>query len=98
MTDAFTRRYRTRLTGPLFYFYQTSTTMSKPGKISVLIQTVFHFLTKELWRAPVHQSKGIKNKLLNLLRTLYLAGRGFVSDRLNVRASALTYTTLLAVV
>jgi membrane protein len=72
--------------------------MSKPGKISVLIQTVFHFVTRELWRAPVHQSKGIKNKLLNLLRTLHLAGRGFVSDRLNVRASALTYTTLLAVV
>lgn len=72
--------------------------MSKRTNISVLFQTVFYFLTKEMWRAPVHQSKGLKNKLLNLLRTLYLAGRGYVSDRLNVRASALTYTTLLAVV
>jgi membrane protein len=72
--------------------------MKEPGKISTFFQTVFHFLTKELWRASVHQNKGIKNKLLNLLRTLYLAVRGFDADRLSVRASALTYTTLLAVV
>ena len=72
--------------------------MKKPGKISTLFQTVFHFLTKELWRTSVHQNEGLKDKMLNLLRTLYLAVRGFDADRLSVRASALTYTTLLAVV
>jgi len=72
--------------------------MNKKISSSKFFQRCWLFLTKELWRAPIHESKGLKNKLLNLLRTLYLAGRGFISDKLNVRASALTYTTLLAVV
>jgi membrane protein len=72
--------------------------MSKPPSLGKLIGDLWLFLTRDLWRATKHESKGAKNKLLNLLRTLYLAGRGFVSDKLSIRASALTYTTLLAVV
>jgi membrane protein len=59
---------------------------------------LWNFISRDMWRAPKHEVKGIKNKLLNLLRTLFLAGRGYASDRLSQRASALTYTTLLAVV
>ncbi len=68
-----------------------------PEKESIFV-TVWNFLTRDMWRAPQHEVEGLKNKLLNLLRTLYLAARGFDSDRLSVRASALTYTTLLGVV
>lgn len=59
---------------------------------------LWNFISKEMWRTPKHEVKGMRNKLLNLLRALYLAGRGFASDKLSIRASALTYTTLLAVV
>src|SRR5574344_2554741 len=59
---------------------------------------LWNFISRDMWRAPKHEVKGMKNKLLNLLRTLFLAGRGYASDRLSQRASALTYTTLLAVV
>lgn len=69
--------------------------LSSLGKLAL---DLWKFLTQDLWRVPKHEVKGIKNKLLNLLRILYLAGRGYVLDKLSVRASALTYTTLLAVV
>ncbi|MDP4277181.1 MAG: YhjD/YihY/BrkB family envelope integrity protein, partial [Bacteroidota bacterium] len=72
--------------------------MGKTSGLGSLITELWLFFTKDLWRATRHESKGIKNILLNLLRTLYLAVRGYVSDKLSVRASALTYTTLLAVV
>jgi len=56
------------------------------------------FVSKDIWRVSQHQVKGAKNRLLNLFRTLILAVRGFINDKLSSRASALTYTTLLAVV
>lgn len=58
----------------------------------------WRFLKNDLWRVPVHEVKGLRNKMLNVIRTLVLAFRGFVADRLSARASALTYSTLLAVV
>jgi membrane protein len=71
---------------------------SSSSKRNFTFLNIWNFLTRDMWRAPKHEVNGIKNKLLYLLRTLYIAGRGFVSDKLSVRASALTYTTLLAVV
>jgi len=69
---------------------------SSKQKFSLIV--LWNFISKEMWRTPKHEVKGMRNKLLNLLRTLYLAGRGFDSDKLSIRASALTYTTMLAVV
>jgi len=56
------------------------------------------YMSYDLWRVPKHEVKGFRNILLNIARTLILAVRGFISDRLSTRASALTYTTMLAVV
>jgi membrane protein len=58
----------------------------------------WRFMSNDLWRVPRHEVKGLRNILLNIARTLILAFRGFVSDRLSTRASALTYSTMLAVV
>ena len=71
---------------------------SSPSKEKFSLPKLWEFISKEMWRAPKHEVKGIRNKLLNLLRTMYLAGRGYDSDKLGVRAAALTNTTLLAVV
>lgn len=56
------------------------------------------FMSYDLWRVHKHEVKGYRNILLNIARTLILAVRGFGSDRLSTRASALTYSTMLAVV
>jgi len=56
------------------------------------------FVSRDIWRVPKHEVKGLKNKGLNLIRTLILATKGFIADTLTTRASALTYTSLLAVV
>lgn len=62
------------------------------------INDFFKFVSNDIWRVPKHEVKGFRNKLLNIFRTLILAVRGFISDRLVTRASALTYSSLLAVV
>lgn len=62
------------------------------------IDEFLRFTSNDIWRVPRHEVKGIRNILLNIFRTLILAVRGFISDRLTTRASALTYSTLLAVV
>lgn len=56
------------------------------------------YMSYDLWRVPKHEVKGWRNIFLNVARTLILAFRGFVSDKLSTRASALTYSTMLAVV
>jgi membrane protein len=56
------------------------------------------FVSRDIWRVPKHEVKGLRNKFLNLVRTLILATKGFIADKLTTRASALTYTTMLAVV
>jgi len=56
------------------------------------------FVSRDIWRVPKHEVKGLKNRALNLVRTLILATKGFIADKLTTRASALTYSTLLAVV
>lgn len=70
----------------------------KDKKINNLIDKFVKFLTIDLWRNSENEISSNKERLLTILRTIFLAGRGFVSDRLNVRASALAYTTLLAIV
>jgi membrane protein len=56
------------------------------------------YISKDIWRVPKHEVKGLRNMGLNLIRTLILATKGFIEDKLSTRASALTYSTLLAVV
>ncbi|MDD4923056.1 MAG: YihY/virulence factor BrkB family protein [Bacteroidales bacterium] len=70
---------------------------SKPS-LGKTIADLWVFVSNDIWRVPKHEVKGLKNKGLNLVRTLILATKGFIADKLTTRASALTYTTLLAVV
>jgi membrane protein len=71
----------------------------KPKRtVGVRIDEILRFISNDLWRVSRHEVKGTRNILLNIFRTLILAVRGFISDRLTTRASALTYSSLLAVV
>ena len=56
------------------------------------------FLRTGIWRIPVRDLSGTKAFLLHELRIFVLAARGFNEDKCLLRASALTYYSLLSVV
>ncbi len=56
------------------------------------------FLTTGIWSIPVRELSGMKAFLIRQARILLLAARGFNDDRCQLRASALTYYSLLSVV
>ena len=56
------------------------------------------FLSIEIWRVTENEVTKGKIRSYNALRTLILTGRGFARDGLGMKASGLTYITLLAIV
>ena len=59
---------------------------------------VFKFLVEDMWRITGNEVSGGRRRLINLAKTIYISVRRFQEDNLMSRASALTYSTLLAVV
>ena len=71
------------------------------SKIKTLIEKgrkIWHFFSYEIWRITEHEVSGIRNSLINIVKTVILTVRFFISDRLSQKASALTYNTLLSIV
>jgi membrane protein len=62
-----------------------------------LARRVHHFLAHELWREVPTPSR-VKAALLHVVRISMLAGRDFLADRCAMRATALSYVTLLSIV
>lgn len=62
-----------------------------------LLSRAQRFLGDELWTTDF-SGRGFPGRLLGLLQLGVLIGRGFVNDKLLLRASALTYMTSLAIV
>ena len=56
------------------------------------------FIKNELWTVDIDNASKPKRYIISLLRTISLGLKGFKEDKLNVRASALTYFTLLSIV
>jgi membrane protein len=56
------------------------------------------FLKTGIWRIRIRELTGRQSFLIRQLRIFILAARGFVDDRCHLRASALTYYSLLSVV
>lgn len=57
-----------------------------------------HFITYDIWRITENEVSGLKETYINAIKTIILAIRGFMNDSLLTRASALTYSTMLAIV
>ena len=90
-------KYRTRLTGKLCFFIYIA--MKEKKTISEQIASFIRFITYDIWRITEHElSSGVKRFSINTTKTLILAVRGFMDQNLLTRASALTYSTLLAIV
>ena len=67
-------------------------------KFSGNIRKLIHFITVDIWRIPLEELPKRKSFLLRQLRMILLAYRGFKEDRIQLRASALTYYTMLSFV
>jgi membrane protein len=63
-----------------------------------MIPKILHFLTVEIWRIRLHNLPRKKSFLIKQLRIVLLALRGFGADKCLLRASALTFYSLLSVV
>lgn len=62
------------------------------------VRKVIAFLQTDIWRIRVKQVKGPRSMLITQLRIILLAIRGFDEDKCTLRASALTFFSLLSIV
>ena len=62
------------------------------------INKIIAFLQTDIWRIRVKQVKGPRSLLITQLRIILLAIRGFDEDKCTLRASALTFFSLLSIV
>lgn len=67
-------------------------------RINTLLTRTIHFVTYDIWRITENEVSGLKELYINTIKTIILAIRGFNSENLQTKASALTYSTLLAIV
>jgi len=62
------------------------------------LSRIIHFLQHDLWRIPLESLSPIKSFFLRQVRIVFLAFRGFDENKCALRASALTFYSLLSVV
>lgn len=67
-------------------------------KIIDFFVKVYNFIRHDIWRITGNELSRSRLVLYNILKTLVLAIRGFISDQLGVKSSALTYSILFAIV
>lgn len=63
-----------------------------------MIKRIRRFTQEEIWRPREEQKRGAYGFLIRQIRIIILAFKGFLEDRVSMRASALTFYTLLSVV
>ena len=63
-----------------------------------MIPKVLQFIKKDVWRIRTKKLSKTKSLLIKQLRTILLAIRGFNEDKCQLRASALTFYSLLSIV
>ncbi|MBU1047734.1 MAG: YihY/virulence factor BrkB family protein, partial [Candidatus Omnitrophica bacterium] len=63
-----------------------------------MISKFIRFLTIDIWRIPLRKLPRGRSLLVRQLRIVLLAMRGFDEDKCQLRASALTFYSLLAIV
>jgi membrane protein len=63
-----------------------------------MIRKTLTFIKDDIWRIPTRKLSPRKSLFVNQLRIVLLAFRGFAEDQCQLRASALTFYTLLSIV
>lgn len=67
-------------------------------KLINAIKQFFTFIRFDIWRITSTELPKGRHILYNILKTIYLAVKGYSKDRLGVRAAALTYSISFAIV
>jgi len=67
-------------------------------KIGTLIKELINFITTDIWRIPLRELPKTKSFFIKQLRIILLAVRGFSENKVQLRASALTFYSLLSIV
>jgi len=67
-------------------------------RISTLIKELIDFVTVDIWRIPLRELPKTKSFFIKQLRIILLALRGFAENKVQLRASALTFYSLLSIV
>ncbi|HPN83806.1 MAG TPA: YihY/virulence factor BrkB family protein, partial [Victivallales bacterium] len=62
------------------------------------MKKLISFLKDDIWRIPTRKIDKRRSFFINQIRTLILSARGFEEDKCLLRASALTFYTLLSIV
>ena len=73
-------------------------TLNPKGIMNKRIAALRNFLTYDIWRITENEVTRTKFFLYNIIKTVYLCISRFAQDRIANKASALTYSTLLAIV
>ncbi|MDO4790273.1 MAG: YihY/virulence factor BrkB family protein, partial [Porphyromonas sp.] len=66
--------------------------------VSYSIRKSYRFITVDMWRIFPDESTGIKGKMTNALRILYIAINEFIEGDTMRKSAALTYSTILSIV
>ena len=62
------------------------------------LKSLIHFLDDGIWRIREEEVSHLQWKVYTCLKIIYLSINQFINDRIVVRASALTYSTLLSII
>ena len=57
-----------------------------------------HFLTDEIWKITDNELSPVKQHIYSHIKIIYLSVYQFIKDRVSIRASALTYSSLLSII
>jgi len=68
------------------------------SKFVATIVRLFNFLRYDIWKITELELSKSRRFFYRLVKTIILAIRGFIQDDLNIRASALTYSILFAII
>lgn len=68
------------------------------SKLIEFLKKIYNFILYDIWRKTGQELSRTKRFLYNLIKIIILAVRGFINDNLNVKASALTYSILFAII
>lgn len=63
-----------------------------------IITKLIQFITVDIWRITENEVTKTKFSLYNVIKTIYITVLQFIDDRIGSKASALTYSTILAIV
>ena len=68
------------------------------SKLNLFISNIYNFIRFDIWRITEHELTKSRRLSYRFIKTIILAIRGFKTDDLNVKASALTYSLLFAII